>query len=179
MNTNLTVPTLVCAETNWIGLEANGLVRNRAGELWDAGFVWPDAQTGASSVCTLVSPNWATDRARSVAFRMKAQVRSNGTLWVASRPWIGFPPSSQEWRQIGSRSDWLGVWLVGGTSFGLTSDGTFWAWGFDLGAEPVLTFEARLGLLKERLGGRSWVGGNFSPPILKEPRPLLRLVPSK
>jgi hypothetical protein len=180
VSTNLTVPTLVCAETNWIGLDANCLVRNRAGELWSAAFAVPDAQAGASAVCSLVSSNWAADHAHSVSPWMKAQVRSDGALWAAFRSWAGVPPSAQEWRQIGSRSDWVEVWGAGGTLFGLTSDGTLWAWGIDLGAEPALSFESRLQLLKDRLSGRGGGGQNPTQPMLKQPRPLLRLlVPNK
>jgi hypothetical protein len=173
-HTNLTFPTQVCAETNWIGLDAGGLVRNRAGELWEAGVGLPNAQAGASAVCSFISSDWAADHVHSVSYQTQDRVRSDGTLWTAGRPWVGL------WRQIGSRSDWVDVWVAGETWFGLTSDGTLWVWGTDLGAKPVLNFESRLELLKDRLsGGRGGGRQGFIQPILKEPRPLLRLVPKK
>ena len=44
VNTNATEPILLCADTNWTSLDANGQARNRAGELWDASFSLPDPE---------------------------------------------------------------------------------------------------------------------------------------
>jgi hypothetical protein len=63
--------------------------------------------------------------------------------------------------------------------FGLTSDGTLWVWGYDLGAEPVMTFETRLQILKQRLSGQSWRNIAASTPFIQKPRPLLRMAPGK
>ena len=174
--TNLPEPVLVCAETNWIRLDADGMARNRAGELWDAGSALPNAAASVNSVCHLASSNWASARIRSASPWIKAEVRSNGTLW-ASLP--DASPPNQELRQIGTRTDWVDLWGTGGTLFGLTSDGTLWVWGYDLGAEPVMTFETRLQILKQRLSGQSWRNIAASTPFIQKPRPLLRMAPGK
>ena len=98
-------------------------------------------------------------------------MRSNGTLW-ASLP--DASPPNQELRQIGTRTDWVDLWGTGGTLFGLTSDGTLWVWGYDLGAEPVMTFETRL-----QISGQSWRNIAASTPFIQKPRPLLRMAPGK
>ena len=63
----------------------------------------------------------------------------------------------------------------------MTSDGTLWTWGYDLGREPVPDFLSRLKLLRLRISG--WSGARLlpartyaTPPSQKHPRPLLRLV---
>jgi ABC-type transport system involved in multi-copper enzyme maturation permease subunit len=177
---NFSNPTQVCADTNWTALDATGLARNRSGELWSAWFASPDAKASASSVCTLMTSNWAAAHIHSEPFWEKAQVRSDGSLWLTTvPPFPAAPASAQEWHQLGSRSDWIDLWGVGGTWFGLTADGTLWVWGFDLGAEPQAgaTFASRLQLLKQRLAGQRIVPSQQrSPPMIKRPRPLLRLV---
>ena len=55
------VPTLFGAQTNWIALEANGLVRNRAGELWDTGGFTPFRLTSAATVLRRVTSNSVSD----------------------------------------------------------------------------------------------------------------------
>jgi hypothetical protein len=177
----ISFPTLLCAETNWTGLDANGLARNQAGELWDIKYALPNSQAGASTVCSLVSTNWAMDRVHSVPLWTRAEVRADGTLWMARvRP--SSPPisSAEEWRQVNTRSDWVALWGYAGTGFGLTSDGTVWTWGLDLGKPPVRTYESRLDLLRDRLTGRrrmNPVAMNF--PVSPQPRPLLKLVGGK
>jgi ABC-type transport system involved in multi-copper enzyme maturation permease subunit len=175
VSTNISSPTRVCAETNWIGLDDGGLVRNRAGETWQAATALPDAQASASIVCTLVNSNGVGNHIHALSYRAKAEIRSDGTLWTGHAPWAGMPPSNLQWRQIGSRRDWTDVWNIGGTWFGLTADGTLWVWGVDLGAERAPSFTERLEMLKERIAGTRAGRGVPGPPVLKEPRPLLRL----
>jgi hypothetical protein len=174
-------PTLFCAETNWTALDANGLARNQAGELWDIRNAFPNPQAGASAVCSLVSSNWVADRVHSVPVWARAQIRANGTLWTAPlSPGSTSVPSAEDWRQLGTRSDWVAVWGQAGTGFGLTADGTVWTWGAELGREPVKTYESRLELLRERLtGSLRPAASKSSPPSVAQPRPLLKLVGAK
>jgi hypothetical protein len=183
---NRTMPlTLVCAETNWTSLDANGLARNQTGELWDLRNARPNPQARASEACSLVSSNWVSDRVRSESVWSRVQVRANGTLWTA--PLRPSPPPAllaEDWRQLGTRSDWVAVWGQARTGFGLTADGTVWTWGVELGQEPVKTYESRLELLRDRLtGGLRPTPDNISSPIppsfVAQPRPLLKLVGGK
>jgi hypothetical protein len=171
-------PTLVCAETDWTALDANGLARNQAGQLWDIRLAQPNAQAGASEFCSLVSSDWASDRVHSVPVWTRAQIRANGTLWRAPLHFGSTSlPSAEDWSQLGTRSDWVGVWGQAGTGFGLTADGTVWTWGVELGQEPVKTYESRLQLLRDRLtGGASHTSIRYSPLYSVQPRPLLKLV---
>jgi len=174
-------PTFVCAVTNWTALDANGLARNQAGELWDISYAVPNSQAGASAVCSLVSTNWAADRIHSVSLWTCAEVRANGTLWTAQiRP--SSPPVAlaEAWRQLGARSDWVAVWGHAGAGFGLTAEGTVWTWGMDWGKEPVKNYESRLDLLRDRLTGRRQLNpGRMDFPDSPQPRPLLKLVGGK
>jgi ABC-type transport system involved in cytochrome c biogenesis permease component len=171
-------PTRVSAESNWTALDVNGLARNQAGELWDIKLAQPNSQEGASAFCSLVSSNGAMDRVHSVPSWSRMQIRSNGTLWLAAlRPSLPPLPVAEDWRQLGIRSDWVGVWGQAGTGFGLTADGTVWTWGVELGQEPVKTYESRLQLLRDRLtGGASHTSTRYSPLYSAQPRPLLKLV---
>ena len=174
-------PTLVCAETNWTALDANGLVRNQAGELWDIRMALPNPQASAAAVCSLVSSDGASDRVHSVPLWTQVQVRADGTLWTASlRP--SPPPAllADEWRQLGTRADWVAVWGQAGTGFGLTANGTVWTWGVELSQEPVKTYESRLDLLRARLTGRTQpAASRNSPPAAAQPRPLIKLIGGK
>ncbi len=180
VNAGVTFPTQVCAETNWIALDANGLARNQAGELWDVSSAPPNPQAAAAAVCTLVSSNWKADRVYSAPVWTRTQVRADGTLWTArivprSAPAVVL----EDWRQLGSRSDWSAAWGQGATGFGLTADGMVWTWGLQLDKDPVNTYRSRLALLRDRLAGRPW---NSSPASMTpysfsaQPRPLLKLV---
>jgi ABC-type transport system involved in cytochrome c biogenesis permease component len=181
VNRIISFPTLVCAETNWTALDANGLARNQAGELWDIKSALPNPQASASAVCSLLSTNWAAGRIHSVSLWTCAEVHADGTLWTAQiRP--SSPPVAlaAEWRQLGARSDWAAVWGHAGTGFGLTADGTVWTWGIELGKEPVKTYESRLELLRDRLTGRAQANlGRMDSLSTSQPRPLLKLVGQK
>jgi hypothetical protein len=171
----------VCAETNWTSLDANGLARNQAGELWDIKSASPNPHAGALVVCSLVSSHWVSDRVHSVEVWSRVQVRANGTLWTAPfHPESAAAPAPQDWSQLGTRSDWVAVWGQAGTGFGLTADGTVWTWGVEMGREPVKTYESRLELLRARLTGRAQpTASRNSPPSVALPRPLLKLVGGK
>ncbi len=175
-------PTLVCAATNWTALDANGLARNQAGELWDVRNAIPNPHAEVSAVCSLVSSDWVSERVHSVSFWTLAQVRANGTLWAAPNgPGSTSVPAAEDWRQLGTRSDWVAVWGQALTGFGLTADGTVWTWGAELGREPVKPYESRLELLRQRLTGglrpaASQMSARFPPDFVPQPRPLLKLV---
>jgi hypothetical protein len=180
VTSNAPAPVLLCAETNWTELEPDLMARNRLGELWDATYSFPNASANAAGVLTLVSSNWAADHLQSAARGERAQVRADGTLWTAPfhpARGLALAPLPGDWHQLGSQTNWVSLWGQYGTGFGLTTDGTLWTWGLDLGKEPVKTFQTRLELLRRRLTG------NGGPPTVvlpysAEPRPLLKLVPS-
>jgi ABC-type transport system involved in multi-copper enzyme maturation permease subunit len=171
-------PTLVCEETNWAALSADGLARNRAGQLWGLRYAIPNPQAGAEAVCALVSSNGPFDRVHSMSENSRVQVRANGTLWSAPlRPGSASAPSAGDWRQLGTRADWVAAWGQGATGFGLTADGTVWTWGVELGQEPVKTYASRLELLRKRLTGFTQpTASGISSLSSAQPRPLLKLV---
>jgi ABC-type transport system involved in cytochrome c biogenesis permease component len=180
-HTTFGFPTRLCEDTNWTALDANGLARNQAGELWDIRHAQPNAQLPASAVCVLVSANKGANRVHSVPLWMRAEVHADGTLWTMPiRPSLPPVDSQDELRQLGARSDWVAIWGHAGTGFGLTSDGTLWTWGADLGQEPVKTYESRMELLRDRLTGRRPLSASaIDVPSSPKPRPLLKLVPAK
>jgi hypothetical protein len=181
-------PTRVCRETNWVGFTTGfqALARTRSGELWQPLSSLPSAEAPAASVCRLVASNAAPDHV-AVAFCGKGllyEVRPDGTLWKKDHPWLFQPATSSadKWLRVGRRSDWVSIWGVGGTAFGLTSDGTLWTWGIDPSRPPVLDLSAKLDLIQIRL--RTYFAGRPTriqaprmPAWHGEPRPLMRLVP--
>jgi hypothetical protein len=181
INTSYPFPTVVCVETNWTALDASGVARNQSGELWDVANALPNPQAGAATVCFLVSSNGASDRVCSVSFGTRMQIRANGTLWVARlHPASSPAPVADDWRQLGTRSDWVAVWGQEETGFGMTSDGTVRTWGKELDKEPVKTYESRLDLLRERLtGGATPAASKVSVKYSAQPRPLLKLIGAK
>jgi len=180
-----TYPSLVCVESNWTGLNADGLACNKAGELWDVKNAYPNPGAGAAEVCSLVSSDWTADRVHSAPVWTRTQIRAGGNLWKVNL--VPSPPPlalADDWRQLGARSDWVAAWGEARTGFGLTADGTVWTWGVELGQEPVKTYETRLELLRQRLTGgfrpgAGRISGQAPPPFLAQPRPLLRLVDAK
>ena len=182
------VPTRVCRETNWVGFTAGFqvLARTRSGELWEPLSSPPSAEDPATSTCRLVASNALPDHL-AMAYCEKGllyEVRPDGTLWKTDYSWSAQAPTSSagKWRQMGHRSDWLSIWGVGGTAFGLTSDGTLWTWGIDPSRPPVLDLSAKLDLVQIRL--RTYFAGRPTriqaprmPAWHGEPRPLMRLVP--
>jgi ABC-type transport system involved in multi-copper enzyme maturation permease subunit len=174
-------PTLLCADTNWTALDAGGLARNRAGELWDVANALPNPQAGAATVFSLVSINGESDCVCSGPSWKRVRIRANGTLWLARRHPSSAPAfAKDDWRQLGARSDWVAVWGQDETAFGMTSDGTVWTWGKELDKEPVKTYESRLDLLRDRLTGRATPAASKVSAIYSaQPRPLLKLIGAK
>jgi hypothetical protein len=91
---------------------------------------------------------------------------------------------TNDWSQLGARSDWAAVWGHEATGFGMTADGMVWTWGLELGKEPVKTYESRLDLLRDRLTGRAGPSASRATYSLSSsysalPRPLLELVGEK
>jgi hypothetical protein len=82
---------------------------------------------------------------------------------------------STPWHRIGTRSDWISSWGINTTSFGLTADGTLWVWGVDLGIDPRPDYKTRLRLLQSAASARINGGDELPPPLLQEPRPLLKI----
>jgi hypothetical protein len=179
-------PTRVCRETNWVGFTTGfqALARTRSGELWEPLNSPSNAEAPAAAVCRLVASNAAPDHV-AVAFCGKGllyEVRPDGTLWKKDHPWLFQPPtlSAGKWRQQGNRSDWVSIWGVGGTAFGLTSDGILWTWGIDPTRPPVLDLSAKLKMVQLRIKGYFTprpipTTGPRMPAYQSEPRPLMRL----
>jgi hypothetical protein len=187
MNVNdLPSPTRVCLESDWRGLTGGtlSLVWNRAGELWEPFHGVPNAEVSAASNFRLVVPHAVPGRF-AIAWcggPKLYEVRSDGTLWGRTQPLSTQTATPVgEWRRLGKRSDWIGLWGTAGTAVGLTADGTLWTWGIDPGREPDLDIISRLKLAQSRLmalfgpAPRPMPVGPM-PAYQKEPRPLIRLV---
>jgi hypothetical protein len=184
--TNCMFPTQVNRDTNWVGVALqSALLRGHTTELWNPLFSSPDADAAVSSNGYLLASNWISSRS-AIGFAGKLthyEVRTNGTLWSA--PFIvkaGVPKPSDQWRQVGKRSDWISIW-GSGTVVGVTSDGTVWTWGADPGQEPVPDIRSRITLWEVQI--RRWIGKprtfwttQATSPYQKEPRPLMRLGPT-
>ncbi|HEX4119478.1 MAG TPA: ABC transporter permease subunit [Verrucomicrobiae bacterium] len=175
LGTNIPEPVLLCAASNWVGLDASGQAQNRAGELWDVAFSFPNPNLPPASVCRLVSTNWAADRIQSGSHWMSARIAPDGTLWstlpAPNDPLVSRTPL----RKISTRADWDSIWVVNGTGFGMTSDGTLWAWGNNLGQDPPMNLQA----LRNRLVGRRAYAAGGALPIWDQPHPLIKLTPLK
>jgi ABC-type Na+ efflux pump permease subunit len=179
-------PTRVCRETNWVEFTTGflTLARTRSGELWEPFNAPPNADAPAASTCRLVASNALPDRV-ALAYCGKGlvyEVRPDGTLWKRDETRNPQPPASSpgKWRQVGNRSNWISIWGVGGTAFGLTSDGTLWTWGIDPSRPPVEELAARLAMVQLRLktlfSPRPIPSQSpRSPAYQREPRPLMRL----
>jgi alpha-tubulin suppressor-like RCC1 family protein len=146
---NLDEPTPVNDSTNWIGIAGSDycfIGRQRDGSVW----VWgPNAGS-------LGSPNrkdpFPIPLEGGVAVAEGGNthlllLKTNGELWSAGPGQNGAsgrpdraPRGSVE--RIGDRHDWTAAWSTITTSFGMTSDGTLWTWGTDLGkvgeGSPIL-----------------------------------------
>src|SRR5438132_247769 len=67
MPVNLSAPTQVCRETNWVGLGTDfmgfyPLVQTRSGELWEPFHGAPDAEASVSSTCRLLFSDSTPER---------------------------------------------------------------------------------------------------------------------
>ena len=183
------LPTQVCRETNWTGFD-NGPVAcvwTETAELRDPFYAPPNPEAPATETTRLVATNFVSGR-HAFAFvkRLKQyEIHPDGTLWEANCPWgreMTNLPSGYKWRQVDKRSDWISIWGTS-TAMGSTADGTVWMWGLDLSQEPIPDTISKLALL------RAWVMSTLrhgsmslttsaSYPYQREPRPLMRLVPS-
>jgi alpha-tubulin suppressor-like RCC1 family protein len=180
-------PSRVCLESNWTGFMPGvflPFVRNRAGELWEPFHAPPNAEVPAAASFRLTASNAVPGRfATAFCGETKIyEVRSDGTLWEKAQP-LGFHSGTRvgDWRRLGKRADWAGLWGAHGTALGLTRDGTLWTWGIDVGREPIPDFLSRLKLARSWL--TSLIGprprptlAGVTPAYQKKPRPLMRLV---
>jgi hypothetical protein len=96
-------PTLICAETNWTALEANGLARDRAGQWWEIGNAIPNPQAGVAAVCSAVSPDWSPDhRPGWLALWSLGEtgfgLTADGTVWTWGMDLGQEPPKTYESR---------------------------------------------------------------------------------
>jgi ABC-type transport system involved in multi-copper enzyme maturation permease subunit len=173
-------PVLVCNASNWTSLNANGQARNKAGELWDASFCLPKSDANVAAACHLISTNSVADHIESAApwLYFHSRIRPDGTLWTTMPVELlsqqFFWQQTAPWHRIGTRSDWVSIWGIGGTSFGLTADGTLWVWGLDDGVDPRSDYKARFRFLQSGASARVY-GNDPPPPLLQEPRPLLKI----
>jgi hypothetical protein len=160
------------------------LVRTHSGELWEPFHAPPNADVSAASILRLVVSNSVPGRFATTWCGGPAicELRSDGTLWERAQP-LGYYSGTPmgEWRRLGKRSDWAGLWGAGGTALGLTGDGTLWTWGIEPGRQQAPDFLSRLKLAQNRLRGvfgpgpRPMLRG-YTPAYQKQPRPLMRLV---
>jgi alpha-tubulin suppressor-like RCC1 family protein len=165
LTTNINEPALVNQASDWVSLDADGQLRNRAGELWDATSSVPNSDLVDASNCRLISTNWRADHIETGSRVMAARVQRDGILWSA------IPDGTQTLRPISSRSDWVSVWAFNSTAFGMTADGTIWTWGLDLGRIPT----TRLQTLKLRIMSGASRPRNDMLLVRQEPRPLFKL----
>lgn len=185
MVTSLPAETRLCRETNWTGFITGFpvMIHNSRGEVWALSSNPPDPDGPASSGCYLVAEGVKPGRFTAAYSDPPKlyQVRDDGTLWA--QPFTfnrGATFSTNAWRRIGLRSDWVRLYGAGATAFGLTADGTLWMWGFDPtrpGPPSLLSVFARLqAQITARLSGRMVnFGAGRRPYIQKEPRALLRI----
>jgi ABC-type Na+ efflux pump permease subunit len=194
-STNHPVPIQLCRESNWVafGDKMENGVRNQAGEWWSLTTVtgFPSPIVPIAAIGRLLSSNTA-----AVAFGplfttnwtyAQYELQTNGTLWATPKAWPYAPAFVAPSQRVGHRSDWIKVWGSYQTMFGLTADGTLWTWGSDFGQESHWTqvFVERVGVIRNII--RYFLGS--TPPIFsgymsdqcppqKDPRPLLRLIPT-
>ncbi|EEF59100.1 RCC1 domain-containing protein [Pedosphaera parvula] len=174
------------SDTNWIANNAGNLshIRNNKGEIYSPSSAasnptMPAAQFGQQIATNIFTDQFAmvvTDKPKCFA------LHTDGTLWemnIRYRPGVLEP--THKWSRVGTRSDWVSLCDASGAAIAMTSDGTVWMWGADLGQEPVPDTRSRIQLLKNRFLsfiGSPPLGSTTSAyyPVQREPRPLLRLV---
>jgi hypothetical protein len=177
------VPTQVCRETNWVGLEGQ-VAFNAKGEAWQLFYEPPNAAAPVEGICRLISTAWLPGLTASGPESIY-QLHEDGTLWAAKLRWSqrqqrSVPASS--WHKVGDRSDWRHLDGSMGTVIGVTADGTVWMWGVDISQEGVEVLQSKIGALKRTVQGW-WRAAPGSPstassmPVQKEPRPLMSLKP--
>jgi hypothetical protein len=183
-----TLPTLVpfSSDTNWIANNAGNLphLHNDKGEIYYPSSAASNPGMPAAKSAQLLATNIFTDQiAQVVTDKPKFfTLHADGTLWEMNIGYRnGLLEPSHKWRRFGTRSDWVSLCNASGAAIAMTSDGTLWMWGADLGQEPIPDSLSRIQLLKNRF--LSFIGSPASStttseysPVQNEPRPLLRLV---
>ncbi|HTA30990.1 MAG TPA: hypothetical protein VK731_10920, partial [Candidatus Cybelea sp.] len=96
-------PTLVCADTNWTTLDANGLARNQDGQLWEIRNANPNPQAGVAAVCAAISPDLTPDsRPGWLALWSLGEtgfgLTADGTIWTWGADLGQEPPKTYESR---------------------------------------------------------------------------------
>jgi hypothetical protein len=184
----LATPTQVCLETNWAGLVSGTfpLVRTHSGELWEPIYGAPNSEASIGAVGRLVVSNAIPGRVATAFCGSPKifQIRADGALWergyISGTSKVPLSSSTDLWRRVGKRSDWVSLWGGGGTAFGLTSDGTLWTWGVDPSGHAVPDFMTKIKTIQGTVTGMFGTGPTFRGGIgyafQKEPRPVLRLV---
>lgn len=185
--------TRICRETNWTKFVewSPPFAINRAGEWWSLFYGPPDPEASIATNGRLFSDDVPKGQRVFGIVTIPSlsigvyELHDDGTLWSAPNAW-GWPAPVKpafSWTRFDERSDWIAVWYYG-AMFGLTSDGTLWTWGLDLGKEPSTTFQGRLNQLRVRLGrlfGTMTRGtvSSSSMPVQIKPRPLIKFVQKK
>jgi alpha-tubulin suppressor-like RCC1 family protein len=185
------LPMQVCRESNWAALDHTvgffAAAWTRSGDLWEIPLTAPlDASAVAGG--RILASNSAPGRV-ALALRRNASaenlefysIRPDGTLWETAYHWNLYAAQPADtWHRVGERSDWTWLWGGGGAALGLTSDGTLWMWGYDLGqpqSNPAVPSLSPLQTAMRTLFNRS---ASSSPapsrPVQDEPRPLMRFV---
>jgi len=179
------IPTQVCRETNWLALQwdgsgIQGLALDRDGGLWCLFNSQPQPSADAASVCDLFASNCVPGRFAFVYPGGLCQLHPDGTLWEAKMD-FSHPPNYKllnQWRRLGKRSDWIGLWGGMGTAYGVTADGTVWTWGCAFGQEGITSGASKMHALENQirrslgLAVKPYTTGGVTP-IQKEPRPLI------
>ncbi len=137
--TDAMVPTQVGTATNWSKIAAGGLVSmaiKTDGTLW----VWGDGVLGFGDFHTFLTPTQlgtATYKEISTSGSNTLAIRTNNTLWAwgwNNNGTVGINNTSTTVVytpvQIGSAS-WKYVEVNQSASYGIKTDGTLWAWGFN------------------------------------------------
>jgi len=187
MNVNdLPSPSRVCVESNWTGFTGGSwsLVSNRSGELWEPFHGTPNPEGSAAFNSRLVTPRAVPGRFATAwcGEPRVYEVRTDGTLWGRTQPLSTQTTTPLgEWRRLGTRSDWAGLWSTGTTAVGLTADGTLWTWGIDLGGQTCPGLMSQLKQAQIRLmtlfgPAPRPVPVGAMPAYQEQPRPLIRMV---
>ena len=162
------------------------LAWNQSGDLWDPLVFPPDPGASVAATGQLILTNSSFDHFAMVfcgRFEL-LQIGSDGSLWhkPSSFPASG-GGSDGPWRRLGKRSDWVSLWSLYGTAYGLTADGTLWTWGTDPTRRAALGLAGSLRVLQQRVQNAFAapafrMGARVAPVpnVQKDPRPLLQLV---